>query len=189
MATFDEGWAVILAAVFAILGIFYTSRQQRKMLRKQHTFQVLDKLNDWKEFDRCLDKAARMARDGRIPSISRDADRPDCETIDFLLNYYEFLASAIICGDIDEELTRRMERARLCRIYLRFLPYIAENRIDSRSVHLWENLEFMCYRWSFPEEDRFDRLVDTVRLRPTVQHYNFKRDEIAEKLMRLASRS
>jgi hypothetical protein len=183
-AGLDEGIAVILAAVMAILGIFYTARLQRKMLRKQHTFQVIDKLNGWKELDECADFAAKLIRAGKVPTLCDDIHAESCEKIDFLLNYYEVLASAVICGDVDEELVFRMERGRLTRAYLAFIPYIDENRQDMLSLKLWENLEFLTYRWLSAKGDAFETLVDQMRLRPTVTGYDFRRDEIRQFLLK-----
>jgi hypothetical protein len=127
----------------AILGIFYTSRQQRKLLRKQHTYQVIEKLNDWKEFDANLDFASRLIKAGKIPRLCDEKNKEDCERIDLILNYYEFLCAAIIAGDIDEGLVRSVEESRLTRCFLKFIDYIQENRDDRGTQIIWENLEFM----------------------------------------------
>lgn len=178
----DEGFAVIIAAILAILGILYSSRQQRKLLRKQHTFQIIDKLNGWSELEECVSLAARLRRDVRIPTICDSDHKSDCDKLDFLLNYYEVLASAIICGDIDEELVRRMERGRFTRTYLSFLPYIEEARDELDSLQVWENLEFITYRWVSSKGDPFDNLIDQFFLRPTMNHLPFQRDNIRERL-------
>lgn len=175
----DQGYAVIIAAMMAIAGIFYTSRQQRKMLRKQHTFKVIEKLSGWDQLDACNTHAGKLAKRGKMPSLARKRDTKDCEKLDFLLNYYEVLASAIICGDVDEELMRRMERSRLVRCYLQFLPYIEENRSEMKTEEIWENLEFITYRWTVTRVDPADSLIDRVRMRPTVEHLSARRDELS----------
>lgn len=180
----DEGLAIIIAALMAILGIFYTSRQQRKMVRKQHTFQVIDKLTGWQELDKNVEFAAGLLKAGKVPTLCNDGDADSCEKIDFVLNYYEFLASAILCGDIDEELVYRMERGRLVRAYLAFIPYIEENREDHKTVRLWENLEFITYRWTSQKVDPFDTTLDRFSLRPITAQYQQRRDEIAAHLKR-----
>lgn len=175
----DQGIAVIIAAAVAILGIFYTARQQRKMLRKQHTFQVIDRLNDWEAMDWHVDFAAGLIRRGAIPQICNEGQKADCDKLDWLLNYYEFLASAIICGDIDEELVKRTEESRLCRSYLKLLPYVREAREDRDDDKTWENLEFLVYRWVKPRADQYDQLLDRFFLRPTINNYHHMREEIA----------
>src|SRR3712207_5886170 len=109
MGSFDEGWAVIIAAFMAIAGILYSSKESRKALRKQHTYNVLDKMNDWDKLDEAYDKARAMMNEGKVPSRCKDADREICDTLDFLLNHYEFLAAAIVSGDLDEGLVKRIE--------------------------------------------------------------------------------
>lgn len=175
----DEGLSIIVAAAMAILGIFYTSRQQRKLLRKQHTFQIIDRLNGWKELEDCVEHAAKLIKAGKVPCLGVDDHADDCAKVEFLLNYYEVLASAVICGDIDEELLRRMERGRLTRTYLRFLPYIVEVRDDDKNIRLWENLEFITYRWEKGQHDNFDVLLDRIMLRPTIQNLEQRREEVA----------
>ncbi|HEX8579698.1 MAG TPA: DUF4760 domain-containing protein [Allosphingosinicella sp.] len=184
----DEGISVIIAAVLAILGIFYASRQQRKMLRKQHTYQVLEKLNDWSDFEKNLDFASSLIRAGKVPRLCGESDKDSCDKIDFLLNYYEFLASAIIAGDIDEGLVRRVEQSRLCRLYLKFLPYIEENREDRESSSMWENLEFMCHRWTLGRSDPFEAALTLFLLRPSAAHFHNDRDAIAIALREHSSR-
>lgn len=180
----DEGIAVIVAAIMAILGIFYSGRQQRKMLRKQHTFQVIEKLNGSKELDKHVDYASKMLKTNTVPRLCDENNEADCEKIDFLLNYYEFLACAVVSGDIDEELVRLMERSRLCRSYLQFIPYIEENRQERGSDQLWENLEFIAYRWLLPKPDPFDGLVSVFLMRPAIGTYYLKREEISAFLHR-----
>jgi hypothetical protein len=181
----DEGLAVIVAAILAILGIFYASRQQRKMLRKQHTFQVIEKLNASKELDGHVEFAARLVQSGKVPRLCDEVHQDSCERIDFMLNYYEFLACAIICGDIDEELVKRMERSRLCRSYLLFIPYVEENR-EERGEGLWENLEFICYRWTV-HPDAYNRLIERFLLRPAIASYYSQRAEISAYLKKEGS--
>lgn len=174
----DEGIAVIIAACLAILGIMYASRQQRKMLRKQHTYQVIEKLNDWKDFDERMDFASGLIRAGKVPTLCDEAHKENCDKIDFLLNYYEFLSSAIIAGDVDEGLVRRVEETRLSRLYLKFIEYVRENRDERDSRLLWENLEFMCYRWKLERDDAFGAIVTWFALRPSTARFHQQRDEI-----------
>ncbi|MFL6857669.1 MAG: DUF4760 domain-containing protein [Allosphingosinicella sp.] len=184
----DEGIAVIIAAILAILGIFYASRQQRKMLRKQHTYQVIEKLNDWPVFDQNLDFASSLIKADKVPRLCRDHDKENCDKIDFLLNYYEFLSAAVIAGDIDESLVRRVEESRLCRLYLKFLPYVQENRDDRDSDKIWENLEFLCYRWAVDPHDPLGDLLSLILLRPLMAPFYADRQAVAAALREYRTR-
>jgi len=174
----DEGIAVLIAAAMAILGILYSSRQQRKLLRKQHTYQVLDKMNDWPKFEADLDFASALIKEKRIPRICDEAHKKDCERIDFLLNQYEFLSAAIISGDMDEGLVRGVEESRLTRIFLKFIDYIQENREDRDTLIMWENVEFMCYRWKVARPDPFEALFDRLLIRLAMTDFRHRRSEI-----------
>ena len=184
----EEGLAIIIAAVLAIAGIVYTARQQRRMLRKQHTYQVLDKLNDWKEYEDNLDFAASLIKEGKVPNTCKAADKKACDKLDFLLNLYEFLASAIISGDIDEGLVKYVERDRLSRIYLKFIGYVHQNRAERDNDRIWENLEFMCHRWSATSADPFPGLIDRFRLKPSMNTFFSQRAEIRGALLELSRR-
>jgi Domain of unknown function (DUF4760) len=177
----NEGLAIIVAAILAILGIFYTSRQQRKLLRKQHTYQVLDKLNDWGEFQENYDFAASLIKSGDPVPESHE------HRIDFLLNYYEFLAAAIIAGDIDEALVRRVEESRLCRLFLKLLPYVEQNRRELASEKLWENMEFICHRWAVHQDDEFEAAMTALALRPSITDFRGRRSEVMEALRQKAA--
>lgn len=182
----DQGLAVITAAILAIAGIFYTSRQQRKVARKQHTYQVLDKLNDWADFDKKLDSARQFGLSKRKLDPACATDKTDCDIIDFVLNYYEFLSSAIICGDVDEELVRRVEEERLSRAYLKFMYYISAVRLLEKAPGYWENLEFICYRWRVEKRDELERVIDGFRLRPSMSHYQARREQVRDELYALS---
>jgi len=92
------------------------------------------------------------------------------------------LASAIVCGDIDEDLMRRMERGRLVRCYLYFLPYVEENRKEMNSIGVWENLEFVAYRWTVSNADLTDNLIDRFFLRPSMVQFAYMRQDVSSAL-------
>jgi hypothetical protein len=180
----DEGWAVIIAAAMAIVGILYSSRQQRKLLRKQHTYAVLDKMNDWKKLDDDLEFASKLIKAGQVPRLCDDQNESACERIDFLLNHYEFLSAAIISGDIDEGLVRKVEELRLTRLFLKFMDYIAENREDRGTNMMWENLEYMCHRWTVAKDDKYQDMLDRALLRPALASFQVVRPSVWEDLAR-----
>jgi hypothetical protein len=177
----DEGVAVLIAAFLAIGGVFLNSRQQRMLLRKQHTHAVLDKMNYWKEFDEGLEFAHSLSKSKRILKIC-EQDRKECEKLDFILNHYEFLSAAIISGDIDEGLVKRVEMDRLTRMYFKFIYYIEAVRDDKGSELIWTDLEFMTYRWAVAGRDPMEALVNRVMLRPSTSSYDSDREAIRSRL-------
>jgi hypothetical protein len=148
----DQGLAVLIAASMGTLGILFTGRQQQRLQRRQHTFRVIERHNEWLVFDAALERVGYLTRNGRVPRRDERFRGRDIETIDFLLNYYEFLSSGIWCGDIDEALVRECEIGRLRRVHDKLADYIAWNRDESGSATMWRNLEQLAARWKqFPE--------------------------------------
>jgi hypothetical protein len=184
----DEGLAIIAAAVMAILGIFYTSRQQRKLTRKQHTYHLIERMDESAALDRELEFARSLIDDGKIPRFGDAATAAEAGRLDSLLNTYEVLACGIVSGDVDEALVRRMERLRLCRLYLRLLPYVEDNRAGLNDPSIWENMEYICYRWTVAAYDPFDAAMSTVLLRPSMSGFLADRANVSAALHQEAER-
>lgn len=183
----DQPQAILTAATMAILGILYTARQQRKAIRKQHTYGVLDKLNDWEKFDTNYDYARKLMKAGEVPSSRKTSGRESAERIEFLLNHYEFLSACIIRGDIDESLVRLVEEGRLTRVFLKFMPYVEEVRSDLNSKEIWENVEFICHRWAVEPRDPFDSALSGFLLRPSKATFDSNREEAWKALQQKAA--
>lgn len=182
----DEGYAIILASVMAICGIFITSSLQRSLLRKQHTYDVLDKMNAWDDLEKNIKALSQMVKSQSIPSIKDSSAEKKCDQIDFVLNHYEFICASIISGDLDESLVRRIEKSRICRSYLKTIQYIFENRADRQTDSMWENIELICYRWMIEKNDSYESFMDRLFGKIHVQTYQQKRLEIGQKLAQLS---
>lgn len=188
MGHLDEGWAIIAAAFIAIIGIVLTGREGRKALRKQHTYSVLDKMNDWKELDDCYNKARSLMNAGKVPSRCNGSHTEDCDALDFLLNHYEFLSAAMISGDLDEPLVKSVEEGRLTRLFLKLFGYIEENRTTLSARGTWENMEYMCYRWTLIERDLDFRIAVRLGVRPNTTYFHAARDLVWAKIKERAAR-
>jgi len=148
----DQGLAVLIAASMGTLGILFSGRQQQRLQRRQHTFRVIERHNEWQMFDAALERVGFLTSTDRVPRRGERFRHRDTETIDFLLNYYEFLSSGIWCGDIDEALVRECEIGRFRRIHDKLAEYIAWNRKEGESMTMWRNIEQLAARWKqFPE--------------------------------------
>ncbi|MGQ7830530.1 DUF4760 domain-containing protein [Altererythrobacter sp. Z27] len=184
----DQGVAILISAVIAVTSLFITGTFNRRLMRKQHTYQVLEKLNPSERFDEAVSKAAKLISDGRMPRLDCREDEAECDNLDFILNHYEFISAAIVCGDVDEKLVRRVEDGRMRRTYLKFLPYIEDNRELRSDIKMWENLEFLIHRWELQESDQFTNFVDRLIGRPPLANFHNERAEIATSLRDLAAR-
>lgn len=178
----DQGIAILITAAVAVFSLFATSAFSRRLLRKQHTYRVLEKMNDWDRFDEALSGASKLIHHDLIPRLNCAEDEPACDMLDFLLSHYEFIAASIICGDVDERLVKKVEESRMCRVYLKFIDYVDSNRIDRKNDQIWENLEFMAYRWAVEKTDSFDNWLEWIAGRPFMGNFQNQREEIAASL-------
>jgi hypothetical protein len=53
----DQGVAILITAVVAGVSIFVTGTFNRRLMRKQHTYRVLERMNPWKRFDDAVARA------------------------------------------------------------------------------------------------------------------------------------
>jgi hypothetical protein len=184
----DQGIAILITAVVAGSSIFVTGTFNRRLMRKQHTYRVLERMNPWKRFDKAVGRAAKLIAAGRIPNVDVASDEEECDNLDFILNHYEFISAAIICGDVDEALVRRVEDGRMRRTYLKFLPYVDQNRQSRNDIKMWESLEFLVHRWEVAKVDDAGNLIDWFRGKPSIGNFHNERDEVAKALHELAKK-
>lgn len=182
----DQGVAILITAFVAVVSIFLTGTFNRRLMRKQHTYRVLERMNPWKRFDKAVSRAAKLISDGKMPDVILASDESECDNLDFILNHYEFISAAIICGDVDEALVKRVEDGRMRRTYLKFLPYVEQNRSVRSDIKMWENLEFLVYRWELAKADELDQVIDWLRGKPSLGNFENERTQIAAALRELA---
>lgn len=144
----DSGTAIFIGAILATVGWLYGGRQQRLTSRRQHTYQIILKQQDDKRYEEALDKLRLLLASNSVPAASNTHRKDDQDHIDHLLNYYEFLAAAVWCGDIDENLIRLCEETRIKNLITRLTNYIEDNRRVLSQPTLWANLEDLASRWS-----------------------------------------
>jgi len=70
---------------------------------------------------------------------SRDEDdRKAAVSVTFILNYYEFIASGVLRGDLDARIIRDNIRGVLCQYHDKCLPYI--RFANARNPRVFEHL-------------------------------------------------
>ena len=174
----DQGIAILVTAFVAVVSIFLTGLFNRRLARKQHTYRVLEKMNDWERFDAAFLKASNLIQARKIPSLSCNEDESDCDTLDFILNHYEFLAAAILTGDIEEKLVRSVEESRMCRVFLRLHTYVSQNRVARGNEKMWEHLELIVYRWLKEPKPERASWIEMAIGKPLHQNFHNERDQI-----------
>jgi len=166
----ETGTAIISAAILATIGWYVTSRYTQVISRRQHSFQVYDSYRNNKDFHTHRKRAHELVEAGDIPSCKDASRKADIESIDWLLNHYEFICGAILTGDLDERIFKRWEFSRIKNISTKFRDYIDENREKDDQPTLWESLDFMADRWitGAPVYD-VQQIYEFVMLRPYIK--------------------
>ena len=82
------------------------------------------------------------------PAPSGDGDQVFSfpNSVNFIINQYEFMAVAVRMGVMDEDMLRETVRGSICGLVESFAPYILEVRKDRREN--WENLIWLYLRFT-----------------------------------------
>lgn len=169
MGDIDEGWAIVIAALWATLGWLYAARKNREALRDQQTYALLQRHNEWPKFDENLLRVREMIRANDLPVPSDKARLDDIKILDFILDYYEYLSSSVWLGYISEDMLKECELSRIENISSKLSVYIKANRIESASDEIWLNLQLLAARWRWigqGSQSSYDRAVEWLILKP-----------------------
>ena len=179
----ETGTAPILAAGVAvtIISLLCTMWMQWRSARTQHTLSALLSLRSDKEYLIAARKVSEhMPRevlpedwaahlpDRRVvtwpPKGASDGEfKPTFQqSVDYVLNQYEFFAAATRAGTMDEELLRETIQGVVCTMVERFAPYIARER--HKSARTWRNLIWLYLR--FTDRRGLDAMPDVGPLPP-----------------------
>lgn len=146
---FLGGWGAILAAIA-------TARITIRNAIKQHTINTLLQMRMSETY---MQRAWVVARSYFPPEgiylVRDDAGinpvEEDClPELTYVINYLEFISSAIRYGDLDEGLMKESLRGLLCNLFECAHPYIQHLRNSGATSYnplLFEHLEWLYRRW------------------------------------------
>lgn len=145
---FLGGWGAILAAIT-------TARVMLNNAIKQHTMTTLLEMRMSEAYmSRSKSVGKRFYSDEGIYVITKDVverNAPEDVLIDvtYLLNYYEFIASAIRYGNLDETLMKESLRGMVCNTYELSREFIdfRRKRSATPNLMLYEHLGWLYLRW------------------------------------------
>lgn len=153
--------AAIIAAALAAVGWLTTQELTRNLQKKRHTMEILIKIRESAVFDRHRLRIlkqyppwANVSKDevDALLSASRDSslyddksgEEPLYNSIAFIANYYEFLASGVRQGDLDFDLLNETYGSIILRFYEKFRPLLLEKQqLDQRgrpTTRIFNNL-------------------------------------------------
>lgn len=167
----DTGLAILIGAGGATVGWIFAQRQNRKLTRLEHTFNVLESYrNDekhWGSFDRFVS----MAKKNDIPG-PRDSGRDDdIKAIGSLLFHYEYISAGIFSGGLDEGMIKLCEEGNIVELYKRTKDYIEAIRGILKKDGVYENFAGLGKRWAGPGPKVYVRLVEVFIMRPWRSRY------------------
>lgn len=153
---FLGGWGAILAAIT-------TARITIKNAIKQHTITTLLQMRMSETY---MQRARVVGRTYFPPEgiyLVRDeaGAKPEkgdsIPELSYVINYLEFVASAIRYGDLDEGLMRESLRGLVCNLFecaRPFIKYLRESGERGPNPLLFEHLEWLYQRWYIEEYRR-----------------------------------
>jgi hypothetical protein len=162
----DSGVAILISAAFATAGWIYSGRIQRHTSRRQHTYGIITRQLDDDKFEKALNSIRKAVNERFVPQLDKLNPTEQMLDIDYLLNHYEFLSAAILCGDIDEKLLRSCEFSRMTKLYAYMRDYIEQNRTEFDQPTMFQNLEDIVLRWNRTYQPISERFLEVIAFRP-----------------------
>ncbi|ONG41582.1 hypothetical protein BKE30_03900 [Alkanindiges hydrocarboniclasticus] len=146
---------VILGAVAAIIGWLFTTRAQGISDIKANTLNILMNSRFSDEYNRNLLSTTQIYSNIRATQNRNNHSLDynsynslsflDKQSANYMLNYFEFIAAGIRCGDLDEELIKRTLKSIILTNYDFYKEVIDEKQKTNRTS--LENLSCLVERW------------------------------------------
>jgi Flp pilus assembly protein TadB len=140
--------AAVAAAILATIGWLYTSRRNRRLSRKQHTFNSLlqSSFNEQFQSNRAIIRPYIVA--SKFPDDLMTGQHDDLrKALTSTLNFYEFISAGVRNGDISEALLRDSERSTIVRLFDVAQKYVSTVRDARNRRTYYEHLEWLYVRW------------------------------------------
>lgn len=165
----DPGLAILTSAGLATLGWLWNGHLHRLSSRRQHTYAIILKQQDDELYGGSIMTLRRVAKTTMDESTFKYLSNEDINKVDYILNYYEFLAASIWCGDIDEKLIRMCDETTIRALRTKLDFYITQSRDDRKQPSMWEHLVDLVTRWDRKQEPASYRLYELATQRPCRQ--------------------
>ena len=150
-------WLAFLGGWTALMGVLTSARISLQNTIKQHTINTLLQMRLSETYMlRAQKLTQRYFKSHGIYYVTQE----ECETeppeacfveMTYILNYLEFIASAIRYGDLDEKMMKESLRGMLCNNYEAARLLIKHRRKSAQSginEKLYEHLEWLAMRWT-----------------------------------------
>lgn len=146
---------IIIGSAVAIIGWLFTTRAQAINSTKANTMKILMESRFSDEYAKNLKITTKIFTDKRklngancCLSVSDFENLKDYQlnSINYMLNYFEFISVGIRCGDLDEQFMRQTLRTIILTNF-KFYKLIIEEK-QKQVPSALENLTLLSNRWS-----------------------------------------
>lgn len=162
----DAGIAIVIGAVLGTVGWFLGQRQNRNLSRLGHTIELLNSYRDDESHWDALSSVKSMIEAENLPKPD-DANRAeDNATLRKLLVHYEYIASAILRGAIDERLVRDCDRSNIVLLYKNTENCVYNLTQIRKRDTIYENFQKLAKRWNGKPPGFFSRTIEVFLMRP-----------------------
>ncbi len=162
----EIGSAIILGAVLASAGWVFAQRQNRRLSRLEHTFDVLNSYRQNKEHWDTISEVISLAKNKRLPAPDEAGRENDIAALQRLLVHYEFIAVGIFSGGLDEAMIRECDRGNIVNLNKNGQPFIQALRATRKRDTIYRNLQDIAERWDDKPPELYKRAVEYFLMRP-----------------------
>lgn len=162
----EPGLAILLSASGAVLTWWFTHRAQLAMSRRNHTYDVFQRYKESTDFLKDFERVCNLTDRDEIPKPNDVSRADDIQAIDNILDHFEFIAVAVLSGDIDEGFMKQCEYTRISLLYQDLFEYIKETQDWLDQPTYCENISELLDRWNDDYPTNRHALYEYFFLRP-----------------------
>jgi Domain of unknown function (DUF4760) len=166
LSSFSTVTAALVGVAMATLGWLYTCRRNLRLSRKQHTFTALLNTSFAPMYHENMDKIRVPINTRTMPDLDASENAQQRRALQFILNYYEFIAAGVRNGDISERLLRDSERGTIVKLFEVSQGYIGSIKTARDRQAVYEHIEWLYKRWHESPPGWWQRVVEWAIQRP-----------------------
>ena len=150
----------------ASVGWIFGQRQNRKLSRLEHTFNVLNSYRHNQEHWDAIQRVIVLAKNKTLPMPEEAGRENAVAVLRKLLVHYEFIAVGVFSGGLDETMIRECDRGNIVNLYKNSQNFIKELRRARKRPTIYRNLQDLAERWEGKKPRWPVWLIEICRMKP-----------------------